>query len=152
MEFRLLDPLEVVRNRERVALGGDRQRALLALGLLHRREVVSADRLIEELWGESAPPTATKTLQAHVSRLRKALGGGLLETHGHGYRLVAPPESVDVDRFEALVAAAWAAAAEGEPEHARDLLVAALELWRGPPLADLTYEPFVAARSRGLTI
>ena len=144
MEFRLLGPLEVVRDGERVALGGDRQRALMALLLLHRREVVSADRLIEELWGESAPPTATKTLQAHVSRLRKALGGEVLETHGHGYRLLAPPESVDVDRFEALIAAAREAAAEGDPGEARALLTASLELWRGPPLADLTYEPFVA--------
>src|SRR5687767_13551033 len=73
MEFRILGPLEVADDGRRVELGGRKQRALLAILLLHANEVVSADKLIDELWGETPPPTAAKTLQAHVSRLRRAI-------------------------------------------------------------------------------
>lgn len=76
MDYRILGPLEVSDADRTVALGGDKQRALLAILLLHANEVVTADRLIDELWGERAPTTALKTLQAYVSRLRKALCDG----------------------------------------------------------------------------
>ena len=139
-EFRILGPFEVVEDNRQVALGGPRQRALLAILLLHRGEVVSSDRLIDELWGERPPATAAKTLQGYVSHLRKALGTGVLETRSGGY--VLDPDAVDADRFEALVAEAR----EGvDARTARDRLGAALGLWRGEALADLAYEPFAQA-------
>ncbi len=73
MDYRILGPLEVCDGDRMVELGGDKQRALLAVLLLHAGEVVSGDRLIDDLWGERPPPAALKALQAHVSRLRKAL-------------------------------------------------------------------------------
>lgn len=92
---------------------GRQQRALLAILLLHANEAVSADRLIDDLWGEAPPPTALKTLQAYVSRLRKTLGDngepssgsshGVLVTRGHGYVLRIEPGELDVDRFRGLV-------------------------------------------------
>src|SRR4051794_36975317 len=96
MDFRILGPLEVLHEDEGVALRGDKQRALLALLLLHPNETLSADRLIHELWGEYPPATAGKTLQMHVSRLRRALaaragngssGEGPVVTREHGYEL-----------------------------------------------------------------
>ena len=102
MEFRILGPLEVVEDGRRLDLGGPKQRALLAALLLRANEVVSQDALIDDLWGESPPATAAKTLQAYVSRLRKALADAegepataRLETHGHGYVLRIAPESLD---------------------------------------------------------
>jgi DNA-binding SARP family transcriptional activator len=76
MEFRILGPLEVLQEGRAVALGGSRQRALLAVLLLHANETLTTDRLIDELWGEHAPPTAAKAVHVHVSRLRKALAAG----------------------------------------------------------------------------
>jgi len=107
--------------------GGPRQRALLAILLLHRGEAVSSDRLIDELSGERPPATAAKTLQGYVSHLRKALGADVLLRRAGGYQLV--PERVDADRFDALVDEA-----HGNGD--------ALALWRGEPLADLAYQPF----------
>ena len=78
MDFRILGPLEVLDEGRRVALGGSKQRSLLALLLLHANEWLSADWLIDELWGERPPATASKTLQVHVSGLRKALGAGFI--------------------------------------------------------------------------
>ena len=94
MDYRILGPLEVCDGDRKLRLGGDKQRALLALLLLQAGEVVSADRLIDELWGESAPPTALNALQAHVSRLRKALEefgyDRFVQTvRGSGYRFSA---------------------------------------------------------------
>jgi DNA-binding SARP family transcriptional activator len=96
-----------------LALGGAKQRTVLALLILHRGELVSTDRLIDELWGESAPPTAAKTLQGYVSRLRKVLGADALQTQGHAYRLAVEHDAVDAARFERLVAEARAVAAKG---------------------------------------
>jgi DNA-binding SARP family transcriptional activator len=80
MEFRVLGSFEVLVDGRQIPLGGARQRAVLAILLLHRGEVVSVDRVVDELWGERPPDTATKTVQVYVSRLRKALGEGLLVT------------------------------------------------------------------------
>ncbi len=148
MDFRILGPLETLDRGERVALGGSKRRAVLALLLLHANETVSSERLIDELWGEGPPATAAKTLQAHVSRLRKALAGGAdgpIVTHGHGYELRVGPDDVDSHRFERLLGEARAELAEGRPAGASRLLESALALWRGPPLADLAYEPFAQA-------
>jgi YVTN family beta-propeller protein len=145
LEFRILGPLEVVEQQQRVALGGLKQRALVAILLLHRGEVVSSDRLIDELWGERPPRTAAKTLQAYVSRLRKALGNEVLVTRNGGYALAAAPGQLDAERFEGIVADARRALADGDAAGARELLSSALGLWRGEALADLGYEPFAQA-------
>ena len=76
MDFRILGPLEVLEEGRTVALGGGKPRALLAVLLLHPNEVLTTDRLVEELWGERAPPTAAKAVHVHVSRLRKSLSAG----------------------------------------------------------------------------
>ena len=104
MEFRLLGPLEVVEHGRVLELGSARQRALLAVLLLHANEVVSVDRLIDELWGESPPATAAKILQVYVSRLRKELGDGRLLTRAPGYVLRVDRSELDFARFEQLIA------------------------------------------------
>ena len=142
IEFRVLGSFEVAEQQCPLALGAPKQRALLAVLLLHRGELVSADRLIDALWGERAPASANKILQGYVSSLRKALGDGLLVTRGHGYLLLLEPGQVDLDRFEAQVAEGRDALMRGDAERARERLSEALALWRGPPLADFAYEPF----------
>ena len=106
MDFRILGSLQVLDKGHVVSLGGSKQRALLALLLLHANETLSTDRLIEELWGEHPPATAAKTVQVHVSRLRKALaaraGSGsedVVVTREHGYELALDPERLDAHRF-----------------------------------------------------
>ena len=138
MEFRLLGPLEVVEGDRSLPLGGHKQRSLLAVLLLHANEVVSSERLIDDLWGEAPPATAAKSVQVYVSGLRKQLGEGRLVTRTPGYVLRVDPSELDVARFERLVAEARSA----RPERAAEKLYDALALWRGPPLADLAYEPF----------
>jgi DNA-binding SARP family transcriptional activator len=148
MEFRLLGPLEVFDGSRDVAVGGGKRRALLALLLLHRNEVVSADRLIEELWDGRPPATAAKGLQVQISQLRKdlgsvdAAGGGSLRTRAGGYVLEVSAQDVDVAVFERAVTEAAEANAEGRHDDALGGLRDALCLWRGPPLADFAYEPF----------
>jgi DNA-binding SARP family transcriptional activator len=134
LEFRILGPLEVVDGDRPLPLGGARQRALLSLLLTRPNEVVSADRLIDELWGDEPPKTAANTVQYYVSQLRKLLGAERIETKPPGYALRIGPGELDLERFETLVRAG-----DG------DSLRAALELWRGPPLADLEYERFARA-------
>ena len=145
MDFRILGPLEVARDGAPLALGAAQQRALLAVLVLHRGEVVSVDRLVDELWGERPPAAAAKTVQVYVSQLRKALGAGVIVTQGRGYRLAAAPGQVDAARFEALAGEGRRALAGGDAARARERLCAALGLWRGEPLADFTYEPFAQA-------
>jgi DNA-binding SARP family transcriptional activator/ABC-type branched-subunit amino acid transport system substrate-binding protein len=154
MQFRILGPLDVAENGHRIDLGGPRQRALLALLLLNANEVVSRDRLIDELWGEEPPASAVKTLQVHVSRLRGSLNGrdgasgpgaGRLETHGHGYLLRVEPGELDADRFRTLLEEAKRDLARGEAGPASESLREGLGLWRGPPLADLSQDSFARA-------
>jgi DNA-binding SARP family transcriptional activator len=149
MDFRILGSLEVLEDGRAIALPGSKQRALLALLLLHANETLTADRLIDELWGESPPAAAGKTLQMHILRLRKALGGedgagaaGPIATRERGYRLEIDPDQLDSHRFEALVAQGRADVAADRPEPALAALEAALGLWHGAPLADLAYEAF----------
>ena len=104
LEFRILGPFEVLDDERALGLGGPKQRALLAVLLLHRGEVVLSDRLIDELWAGQPPATASKTLRVYVSNLRKALGDGVLATRGGGYVLAPGPDQVDLDRFERLAA------------------------------------------------
>jgi DNA-binding SARP family transcriptional activator len=142
VEFRLLGALEVLEDGRALPLGGAKERALLAVLLLHRAEVVSTDRLIDDLWGERPPATAVKSVQVYVSHLRKLLGPDLIVTRGRGYLLAAAPDQVDRDRFEALTAAGRQALQGGEPEAASKALLEALALWRGPPLDDFSYDAF----------
>jgi DNA-binding SARP family transcriptional activator len=140
LQFRILGPLEV-RDRERlVELPRQKQRALLAILLLRAREVVSSDTLVDGLWGEQPPRTARAALQNAVSQLRRALGAHVLSSHPGGYLLDVAPEQVDLYRFEGLAAEGRTAAGAERAEKLRE----ALELWRGPPLADLVFEPFAA--------
>ena len=145
MEFRILGPLEI---RSDSGLKHDlagKQRALLAVLLLHADEAVSTDRLIDALWGEHPPDTASKALQVYVSRLRKLLepeGKGLLVTRPPGYALQLGAHELDLRRFERLRAEASTAAGDGDAATAEARLGEALSLWRGSPLADLALEPF----------
>jgi predicted ATPase len=125
-----------------IALGGQKRRALLAALLLEANHVVSRDRLIDALWGEDPPDTARNTIQVYISQLRKLLPEGALETAPPGYRLVIEPESVDLFEFVRLSQAGRTALTTGDATRAADTLRAALALWRGPPLADLAWEPF----------
>jgi DNA-binding SARP family transcriptional activator len=146
VEYRILGPLEVEENGQARQLGGAKQRALLAVLLVHANEVVSADRLIESVWGEHRPATAAKTLQVHVSRLRKALGrAGRLESRAGGYVLELTAGELDLDRFRELVAEGVRALERNQPRAAGELLREALALWRGPPLADFVYDSFAQA-------
>jgi WD40 repeat protein/DNA-binding SARP family transcriptional activator len=146
MEFRILGPLEVRNERGTVALGGMKPRALLAVLLLHRNEPVTADRLALEVWGEEAPHAAVKTVQVHISRLRKALcDADIVTTTAAGYCLRVRPDELDAERFERLVDDASRALTDGQAERAAEGLREALALWRGPPLADLAFEPFAGA-------
>ena len=143
MEFRILGELEVEEGGRAVALGGARQRALLTNLLLHAGEVVSADRLIDDLYGAHPPATAAKTLQAHISRLRKALGGEQrLRTRGGGYALELAEGELDVERFSTLLEHGRRSLAAGQAEQAVSTLEQALALWRGRPLADVAYAEF----------
>jgi DNA-binding SARP family transcriptional activator len=151
IDFRILGPLEVWDGDRPLPLGGAKQRALLALLLLRANEVLSRDRLIDELWGEQPPETATTALQVHVSQLRKALAaaGGdprrRLATRPGGYVLTLAPDELDATRFEGLLAEARECLARGDAAEAAASLREALALWRGPALADFAYEPFAQA-------
>jgi DNA-binding SARP family transcriptional activator len=142
VEFRILGPLEAEQDGRLVPLGGRKQRALLALLLLHANAVVPRDRLIDEIWGDEPPETARTALQVHVSQLRKALGGERIETRAPGYRVRTEPDALDLERFERLVAEGRDALAGGDAERSADALREALALWRGTPLAELGEVPF----------
>ena len=143
VEFRLLGPVEGLRSGKLVALGGAKPRALLALLLIHRNEVVSRDALIEALWPERPPGTAAHSLDVQISRLRKAFGPeDLVKTRSGGYVLKVEPEQIDAHRFERLLEEGKRQNASGHHSEALATLDAAFALWRGAPLADLAYEDF----------
>jgi DNA-binding winged helix-turn-helix (wHTH) protein len=149
VEFRILGPVDVWSGGRPLALQGEAQRALLAVLLLHANRPVSADRLIDELWGERAGAGAVKRLQVAISRLRRALGlsaeragDGVLATLPGGYVLRVGPEQLDSERFERLVAEGRRALEAQEPDVATVTLRAALELWRGPALSDVAFASF----------
>jgi predicted ATPase/DNA-binding SARP family transcriptional activator len=144
VDFRILGPLEVTDQGREPVIASGKQRALLAILLLHANEVVSSDRLIEQLWGEQAPASAAKSLQVQVSRLRKALGGGEgpIITGPNGYSIRVAPGELDLERFTRLVEDGRRALGADDPERGAELLREALSLWRGPPLADFTFESF----------
>jgi WD40 repeat protein/DNA-binding SARP family transcriptional activator len=140
MDLRVLGPVEASVDEREVAIGAGKPRALLAMLALNEGSPVSAERLIDGLWGEEPPATAPKMVQVYVSQLRKALAGSgngaEIVTRGRSYELRLGSGDLDVRRFERLVA-------EGAPR-------AALALWRGPPLDDVAGEPFAALEIRRL--
>ncbi|HEY2220193.1 MAG TPA: BTAD domain-containing putative transcriptional regulator [Gaiellaceae bacterium] len=142
MEFGILGPLVVWNEGDELVLGGAKQRALLALLLLHANEPVPSTTLVDELWGERPPATAAKAVQVYVSQLRKALGDGVVETRRTGYVLRLAPEALDLHRFESLFEQGRAMLAAGATEESAKVLREALDLWRGPALADFRYDVF----------
>jgi DNA-binding SARP family transcriptional activator len=154
MDYRILGPLEVRAAGREVQLRGARQRELLAVLLLHANEIVSSDRLIDDLWEGDPPPTAAKMIQNGVSQLRKLLkpegsagGEQLLVTRSPGYLLRVGPGELDSDRFEALAAEGRHELAAGAFAAAVERLQDALGLWRGPVLADLADATFARAEA-----
>ena len=142
-DFRILGPLEVLDDNVSVPLGGRKQRATLAILLLHANRVVSVDRLADDLYAGAPPVTAVTQVQRQVSELRKALGvESAIETRPPGYLIHVSPDCFDLARFERLTSEADSAHARGDSQTAASLLGNALALWRGLPLADLAYEPF----------
>jgi DNA-binding SARP family transcriptional activator len=138
LSIRLLGPLDVERGGKSVAIAGQKQRAVLALLALRAGEVIATEVLIDRLWGENPPRTAPTSLQNAISQLRKALGAESVVTRPPGYSLAVDPQQVDAHRFERLVEEAGGADAKTRSRILRE----GLQLWRGPPLADFTYEAF----------
>jgi DNA-binding SARP family transcriptional activator len=142
VEFCILGSLEVRHEGRPVHIGGAKERALLALLLLHAGEPVSVDRLIDELWGDSPPATARKSLQVRVAGLRRAVRGDVLLRRGDAYLVRLASNQLDLHRFEQLLSDGSHALAAGDPAAAATTLREALAVWRGPALADFAYESF----------
>ncbi|HET7857187.1 MAG TPA: BTAD domain-containing putative transcriptional regulator [Gaiellaceae bacterium] len=140
MDFHILGRLEVYDEEGPVRLHGRKQRALLAFLLLHRGEWISSDVLVDALWGADVPKTARAALQNYVAQLRRVLGPEILASRDGGYELAVADEQIDVARFERLAGEARRTDGSKRVERLRE----ALALWRGPPLADLAYEPFAS--------
>jgi YVTN family beta-propeller protein len=147
VDYRILGPLEVRDGGRSISLGTAKQQALLAVLVLHADKFVPREQLIDELWGESPPPTAAKAVQVYVSHLRKLLahnGEQAIITRPHGYVLALDGEGIDALSFERLSGEARELAAGGDAERAAALFREALELWRGPALAGLMFESTAA--------
>src|SRR6516165_4655874 len=155
LEFCVLGPVEVCEGGRKMPLGGPKQRALLADLILNAGTVVSAARLIDDVWGDTSPVSAGHTVETYISRLRRVLRDGsrpeVLLTRPPGYLLDVGPEHVDVLRFGQLVKDGTAAAGRGDHEEASAVLGAALALWRGQALADVADAPFARTAARRLT-
>jgi peptide/nickel transport system substrate-binding protein len=145
----LLGPVEATLDGRPIPLGATKQRALLAMLALEPNVTVPVARLVDGLWGEDPPATATKMVQLYVSQLRRLLAaegtGAAIVTHGRGYELRMDAEAVDVVRLQRLVERA-ARADEAVSDAARE----ALALWHGGALADVAGEPFAATEIRRL--
>jgi WD40 repeat protein/DNA-binding SARP family transcriptional activator len=155
MRFQVLGPLEVEADGGPVRLGGPKERLLLALLLTRPNQVVSVEALLRGLWGERPPPTAAKTLQSHIKRLRRALepdrargaAGQVLVTRQPGYLLRVAPGALDVAQFEELTATARGMLSQGQADAAASLLRQALGLWRGGAFEEFLDTDFGAAES-----
>ncbi|MGZ4201805.1 MAG: ABC transporter substrate-binding protein [Thermoleophilaceae bacterium] len=159
MDFRILGHLEVSNEGHPLPIAGAKPRALLAMLLLHSGEVVPVDRLAEELWSGEPASGGAKNIQVHVSRIRRALGdvpegaSGSIVSRAGGYLLTIGEHDLDLHRFEQGLAEGKSALAADQPDLALARLCEALELWRGPPLADFSYDSFAQgeiARIEGL--
>jgi WD40 repeat protein/DNA-binding SARP family transcriptional activator len=154
LRFGVLGPLEVLRDGESLPLGGERQRALLALLLLHCNELVATEQLVDQLFGEESSEGTVNALYVAVSRLRRLIqgvgGGELLLTRPGGYLLVTEPGALDVQVFEGLLGEAMRLRADGNPDSASARLREALAMWRGPPFADVASLEFLQQEIRRL--
>jgi DNA-binding SARP family transcriptional activator len=157
MDVRILGPLEVRAAGRPLPLGGSKQRAVLAMLVLHANQVVSIDYLVDGLWGQAPPDSATNAVQVYISRLRKLLhvdpqegsAAFVLVRRRPGYLLELDAEELDLARFERL-AHQGTQALRAAPGLAAAKLREALGLWRGAPLAEFTDEPFAQAESARL--
>jgi WD40 repeat protein/DNA-binding SARP family transcriptional activator/class 3 adenylate cyclase len=149
LHFRVLGPLEVDAGSGPIALGGPKQRAVLARLLIRPNELVAADALVDEVWGDDPPEKARNVIQTYVSHLRKALGHDRIQSHAPGYRLRVEPSELDAARFDGLLRDAKKALPL-DPNIAVGLLDDALSLWRGPALADVAEQPSLLAEAARL--
>ncbi|HET9259441.1 MAG TPA: BTAD domain-containing putative transcriptional regulator [Acidimicrobiia bacterium] len=153
LRFRLFGPLGVDSEAESLDPGPPKQRAVLAVLLLHANEIVSTDRIIDSIW-RSPPRTAEHSVQIYISNLRKTLSDGspsdLIETRPPGYRLTVSPDAIDSLRFERLVREGLAAIRDGDPAVGRSKLEDALAVWTASPLAEFAYEEFAQGHIRSL--
>src|SRR5436190_17854219 len=156
MDFRILGHLEVSNGGDPIRLGGSKQRALLAMLLVHANESVSVDTLADELWGDDPPERAAKNIQVQISRLRRALeaeqrpdgsngAASSIITRPHSYLIRVEPGHLDLHRFKRLLEEGTEALVAEAPLVAEAKLLEALELWRGPPLADFSFDSFAQA-------
>jgi DNA-binding SARP family transcriptional activator/ABC-type branched-subunit amino acid transport system substrate-binding protein/streptogramin lyase len=150
VNFGLLGLLEVTDGGGPVSVGRGKESALLAVLLLHANEPVSPDRLTQDLWGDAAPANAAKNIQQYVSRLRRALGADRLVTTPGGYSLRVEAGELDSERFQQLADEGRGALESTDASGADGLLSGALELWRGPALADFQYDEFAQEAIRRL--
>src|SRR5271169_4639589 len=145
MEVRLFGELEAAEGSVPVPVRGAKQRVLLALLALRRGQPVSADRLIDVLWGDGQAANPANALQAQIGQLRRTFGPAAILTTEAGYALAVGPEDVDVVRFEHLVAQGRRLAEAGQAADASAALGQALGLRRGEPLAEFSYAGFFDA-------
>src|SRR5215470_17556877 len=124
-DFRILGPIEARENGRSIDIGGGKQRALLAVLLLHAGETIATDRLVDALWGERPPKSAAGSMHAYVSRLRKALGRERILREPHGYRLAIEPDEFDLTRFERLLSDGREQLTAGHAEQAAEKLASA---------------------------
>ena len=154
MEFGLLGPLLVRVDESRVTVSAGKQRVLIAALLLRANEVVASTDLAAAVWQGGPPGSSRVTLQNYVKRLRQALepaGRDRIVTHPAGYLIEVGPGELDVTRFTERHAAGLAAARAGAWPDAADRLAAALEVWRGQPLADVPSPALARTEGQRLT-
>ena len=149
LQFRVLGPLEVDAGSGPIPLGGPKQRMVLAHLLIRANELVPAETLVDEVWGEEPPKGARNIIQTYVSHLRKVLGHDRIQSQTPGYRLRLDASELDTARFDALLKDAKKALPI-DPNIAVGTLDDALALWRGPALADLADQPSLAAEAARL--
>ncbi len=155
--FSILGPIQAAMGESILDLGSPKQRAVLALLLVNANQPMTADQMIDALWGESPPASATATLQAYISNLRKVLEpdrvrrgpASILQKNGAGYQISVEDDRLDSLQFERLVAEAERLT-DSDPRGALALVSEALDLWRGPALADFRYEDFARVESMRL--
>ncbi|MGH3188089.1 MAG: AfsR/SARP family transcriptional regulator [Streptosporangiaceae bacterium] len=150
MRFRLLGPLEVRAGEDWQGIGAPKWRSVLAALLINAGQIVPADFLISEVWGDAPPETAGNLISIYVLRLRRLLGatdGGLLVTRAPGYQLKLAPTDTDAQLFETMVRNGRRTFSTGDAEGAARALAEALDLWRGKPLADVPATALVEAEA-----
>jgi len=153
MRFRLLGPLEIRAGEDWRGIGAPKWRSVLAALLIHPGQIVSADTLINEVWGDAPPARAANLISIYVLRLRRLMDdedSRLLVTRAPGYQLLLTPSDTDALVFETMVRDGRRAFAAGDPQGAASQLTEALALWHGPPLADVPPTPFVEAEAERL--